>query len=185
MTTPAAPAHADLAHLAGDEGGVRGDATAGGGDALGGDHAAEIFRRGFDADEQDLLAFLGSLHGTVGIEVDLAGGGAGAGGEAGGDPLAFLTSARSKIGASNFLELVGRVAHDGRLPVDEFLLHHIDGELERGGGGAAVARLEHEQLAFLDREFDVPSDSQDCPDAVLATWHPREREREREKERDI
>jgi len=31
-----------------------------------------------------------------------------------------------------------------------------DGELQRGGGGAlAVARLEHEQLAFLDGELDV------------------------------
>ena len=52
-------ADADLAHLAGDEGGVRGHPAAGGEDALGGDHAAEILGGGLDADEQDFLALLG------------------------------------------------------------------------------------------------------------------------------
>src|SRR5690606_27431341 len=78
-------ADADLAHLAGNEGGVRGDTTASGEDAFGGDHAAEVFRRGFDADEENLLALVGGFNGAVGVEVDLAGGGAGAGGQAGGD----------------------------------------------------------------------------------------------------
>jgi hypothetical protein len=71
-------ADANLAHLAGDERRVRGDTAAGGENALGRDHAAEIFGRGLDADEQHLLALVRGLHGAVGVEVDLAGGGAGA-----------------------------------------------------------------------------------------------------------
>jgi hypothetical protein len=111
---------------------------------------------GLDADEEDLLALLGGLHGAVGVEVDLAGGGAGAGGEAGGDDLGLLDLGEVEDGGEELLELVGRVAQDRGFPVDELFLHHVGGELQRGGGGAlAVARLEHEQLAFLDGELDV------------------------------
>ena len=78
-------AHADLAHLARHEGGMGRHAAAGGQDAFGRDHAAQILGRGFDADEQDLFALVGRFHGLFGVEVDLAGGGAGAGGKAGGD----------------------------------------------------------------------------------------------------
>lgn len=49
-------AHARLAHAAGDDGGVRGLAAAGGEDALGGDHAVEVVGVGLAADEDDLLA---------------------------------------------------------------------------------------------------------------------------------
>ena len=54
------------------------------------------------------------------------------------------------------LQLFGRVAQDGGFPVDEFFLHHVHRELERGSSGAfAVAGLQHEQLAFLHGELDV------------------------------
>ena len=75
-------ADADLAHLAGDERRVRGDAAARGQDALGGDHAAKVLGGRLDADEEGLLAPLLGVHGAVGVEEDLAGGGAGAGGQA-------------------------------------------------------------------------------------------------------
>ena len=48
--------NADLAHLAGDEGRVAGNTAAAGENAFGGDHAAEIFRAGFDAGENNLFA---------------------------------------------------------------------------------------------------------------------------------
>ena len=135
---------------------MRGHATAGGEDAFGGDHAAEVFRGGLDADEEDLLALLGGHDGALGVEVDLAGGGAGAGGEAGGDGLGLLHLGEVEDRGEELLELVGRVAQDRGLPVDELLLHHVGGDLQRGGGGAlAVTRLEHVQLAFLDGELDV------------------------------
>jgi hypothetical protein len=70
--------------------------------------------------------------------------------------LAFFTSARIEDRREQLLKLIGRVAQDGRFPVDELLLDHVDGELQRGGRSAlAVTRLQHEQLAFLDGELDV------------------------------
>ena len=135
---------------------MRRDTTASGENAFSGDHAAEIFGRGLDANEEDFFALLGSDDGAVGVEIDLAGGGAWAGGETRGDDGRFLGVSEVEDRREELFELVGGVAHDRSFPADELFLHHIDGELERGGGGAlAVARLEHEQLAFLDREFDV------------------------------
>ena len=132
------------------------DTTASGENAFSGDHAAEIFGRGLDANEEDFFALLGGDDGAVGVEVDLAGGGTWAGRKTGGDDGGFLGVGEVEDRREELFELVGGVAHDRGFPADELFLHHIDGELERGGGGPfAVARLEHEQLAFLDREFDV------------------------------
>src|SRR5690606_30501727 len=69
-------ADADFTHLAGDEGGVGADSAAGGEDAFGGEHSAEIFRRSFDAAKNDALALVGEAFGFVGAEDDLAGSGA-------------------------------------------------------------------------------------------------------------
>ena len=49
---------ADLAHLAGDERRVAGNAAAASENAFGGDHAAQIFRAGFDAGQHDFLALV-------------------------------------------------------------------------------------------------------------------------------
>ena len=54
----AGAADADFAHLAGDQRGVGTDAAARGQNAFGGDHAAQVFGRGFDADEEHFLAGL-------------------------------------------------------------------------------------------------------------------------------
>src|ERR1035438_10877986 len=51
----AGPAHADLAHLPGDERRVGGYAAARGQDSLGGYHAAEVLGRRLDAHEEHLL----------------------------------------------------------------------------------------------------------------------------------
>ena len=81
--------NAGLAHAARDHGGVRGHAAARREDALGGVHAVDIFRRGFDPHQDDLLALGLQLGGFVGREHDLAGGGAGRSRQAGGDHLAM------------------------------------------------------------------------------------------------
>ncbi len=67
-------ADADLAHLPGHQRRVRGHAAAGREDAFGGDHAAQIFRRRLDPDQQDALALLGRRDRAVRVQVDLAGG---------------------------------------------------------------------------------------------------------------
>ena len=56
----------------------------------------------------------------------------------------------------NLIELIGRNAADRGLPVDQLLLHHVDGEPDGGEAGAfAVAGLQHEDFAFLDRELEI------------------------------
>ena len=106
----AGAADADFAHLAGDERRVRTHAAFGGEDAFGGNHAAQVFRRGFVADEQDLFALLGGGGGAVGVEIKLAGGGAGTGGQALGDDLGGLLGFRVEDRGQELVELIGRVA---------------------------------------------------------------------------
>ena len=152
----AGAADADFAHLAGHQGRVRADAALGGENAFGGDHAAQILRRGFVADKQDLFALLGGGGAAVGVQIELAGSGAGTGGQTLGDDLGGLLGFRFEDRGQELVELLGRVAADGGLPVNELLLDHVHRELERGHGGAlAVAGLEHEHLAVLDRELEV------------------------------
>jgi hypothetical protein len=135
---------------------VRGNPALGGEDALGGDHAAKVFRAGFIADEQDFFTAGFGGGGAVGIQIDLAGCGTRTGGKAGREQLGFLDVGDVEDRRKQLVELVGRIAQHGGLPVDELLLEHVHRELQRGGGGAlAVAGLQHEQLAFLNGELDV------------------------------
>ena len=76
---------AGLAHAARDHRGVRGHAAAGGEDAFGRVHAVDVFGRGFDPHQDDLLAVGLELRRLVGREHDLAGGRAGRGRQAGRD----------------------------------------------------------------------------------------------------
>ena len=57
----------------------------------------------------------------------------------------------------HLIELIRRhCAFDGRFPVDQLLLHHVAGEVDRGDTGSfAVAGLQHENLAVLDGELEV------------------------------
>ena len=149
-------ADANLAHLTGNESGVRGDAAFCSEDAFGGDHATEVFGRCLGADEQDFFTFLGGFDSALGVHVDLAGSSARAGGKAGGDDFGFLGFGDVEHRSEELVELIGGVAKDRGLPVDELLFHHVHRELERGHGGAlAVAGLEHEQFAFLHGELHV------------------------------
>ena len=61
-----------------------------------------------------------------------------------------------ELRVQQLVELLGIHAHDGLLLRDEALLLHLDGDVQRGGGGAlAHAGLQHPQLALLDGELDV------------------------------
>ena len=149
-------ADADFAHLTGNEGRVRTDAAFGGQDAFSRDHAAEIFRRGFVAHEQDFFALLSSDDSSVGIEIDLAGSSARTRRETRGNDFGRFLSLDVEDRSQELIKLIGRIAFDGCLPVDEFLIDHVDGELQRGESGAlAVARLEHEDFAFLNGELKI------------------------------
>ncbi len=80
---------------------MRGNTTASGENTLRRDHAAQIFRRSFDADEQDFFALRFGFHRAFGVEIDFASGRTRPAGRPVAMTLAFFTSLKSKIGASN------------------------------------------------------------------------------------
>ncbi len=152
----AGAADADFAHLAGDEGGVAGDAAAGGEDAFGCEHAADVFRGGLDTHEQDVVAFGGEGFGFFGVEDDFACGCARAGGQAGGDDGGRFAGFGVEDRGQQLAQGFGRDALDGFFFSDEFLLHHLDGNADgREAGAFAVAGLEHEEFAVFDGELKV------------------------------
>ena len=59
-------------------------------------------------------------------------------------------------GYKKIVELVGLHAENGFLFRDQLLVHHVDGDMYRCQPGAlGVARLQHVQLAVLNREFKI------------------------------
>ena len=152
----AGTADANLAHLTGDEGRVRGHTALGSEDAFSSDHAAKIFGAGFVADEEHFFtaAFGGSS--AIGVEVDLAGSGTRTRRQTGGKSNRLLHISDVEDRGEELVKLVGRVAQDGGFPVDELLFDHVHGELQSGSGGAlAIPGLKHEQFALLDGELHV------------------------------
>ena len=145
---------AGLAHAARHHGGVRGHAAARGEDAFGGVHAVDVLGRGLDPHQDHLLAVGLELRRLVGGEHDLAGGRAGRGRQAGRDHLALGVGIDGRV-----QQLVERGRIDARhrlLPGDQLLVGKLDRDAQRRLGGAlAVARLQHPQLALLDRELEV------------------------------
>ncbi len=143
-----AAGHAGLAHAAGDDGRVAGHAAAGGEDALGDVHAADVLGAGLDADEDDLLALLGPGLGVLGGEDDLADGGAGAGRQTLADDLGGLLGLGLEVRVEELVELVGSTRVTAVLwsirPSLTMSTAISDGGL---GGALAVAGLQHVELA--------------------------------------
>ena len=141
------------AELAGNNGRVGGGAAFAGEDTLGGEHAVDIIRFGEGADHDHRLAFFfGHFFGQVGIEVDLADGGAGGGIHASGEEAAFFLGGFLvviiELRVQHRIHLFGGYARDGFFARDQAFVGHIDGDFDRGAGGAlAVAGLEHPQAA--------------------------------------
>ena len=148
---------AALAHAASDHGGVAGHAATRGQNAGRDFHAADVFRRGFAAHQDQLRAavLVELLHRFVGGEDDLSDRRARRCRQSGRehfDLLALLVEARHQ----EVVKLVGLDAEDGFFLRDQPFLHHLDGDANRGATGAlAVARLQHVQAAVLDGELEV------------------------------
>ena len=106
--------------------------------------------------EQDLFALLRRGYCAIRIQINLPGRSAGTGRKPAGDGLRLFRLGDIEDRGKQLVQLIRRIAHHGRLPVDELLLEHVHGELEGGGRSPfAVTRLQHEQLAVLDGELDV------------------------------
>jgi hypothetical protein len=120
----------------------------------GGVHAVDILGAGLGADQDHLLALGGAVLGLIGAEDSTAGRRPGRGRQAAGDDLARGLGIEGRM--QELVEGGGLDARDGQALVDQPLIHHIDGDLERRLGRAlAGAGLEHIELAALHRELDV------------------------------
>jgi hypothetical protein len=146
--------YAGPAHAPGDDGGVAGHAASGGEDALGGVHPVDVFGTGLGADQDHLVAALGPILGSVGVEHRLARGCARRGRKALGDDVARRSGIERRV-----QELVeGRRidAKDRLLAGDQPFVGHVHRDPEcRLAGALARAGLQHPQGAALDRELDV------------------------------
>ena len=134
---------------------MRGTAAGSGQDALGSGHALDVLGAGEAADQQG-GAVLGVLLHVLSGEVDSAAAGAGAGGQAGGDGLRLLEGGLVEARVQQGVYRVGVYLEQRLFLGAEALVHHVDGDLEGGLGGAlAVAGLEHVELALLYGELHV------------------------------
>ena len=141
-------------HAAGHHGGVAGHAAPGGQDALGRMHAADIFRAGFHADQDDLFPLGGHHFGLGRGKGDFSGGRAGGGRQA--STQNIPRRVRVQGGMQQLIELRRIDPADSFLLGDQTLGRHIDGDPEgRFGGSFAAARLQHPEFTLLDGELHV------------------------------
>ena len=117
-------------------------------------HPVYVFRAGFDADEDDLLALAAPPLRVVGVEHHLAGRRPWRGGQPPGNHLPVGLRVERRV-----QQLVQRRRidpHHRGLLVDQPFADHVDSDLQcRSRGPLAAARLQHIELALLDRELDV------------------------------
>ncbi len=127
-----AAGHAGLADAPGHHGRVGGLAAAAGQDPLGREKAVNILGLGLLPDQQDLLPLPSLGLGPVGIQHDLAGGGAGGGGDAGGQGLEFDVGI--DLGMEELLQVFRFDAQQGLLLGDQALILHLHGGAHQGPG---------------------------------------------------
>ncbi len=133
---------------------MAGLATAGGEDALRGDHPGQVVGVGLPPDQDDGLAALGRAHRGRAVEHRLADGRTGARAHPGGEQLHAV--GRAEAGEHQLRELRPGHALERLVHRDEPLVDELRGDAERRAGGAlADPGLQHPQLAALDRELDV------------------------------
>ena len=121
---------------------------------LRGNHAVKIVGTSFDAHEHDLVTFLGHLFGFIWRKDDLSLGGARTCGQSGRENLSG--GIRIDCRMQQLIELFRRDASHRSCAIDQFLARHVNRDAHGGGAGAfAGARLQHPELAALDRELAV------------------------------
>ena len=126
----------------------------GGEDPLRGDHPVDVVGRRLPADEDDGLALLASQLRRVGVEDDRPRGGAGRGVQA----LRRDVVGRVRVDprVEQLVELARVDPRHCFLSRDQALVDHVHRRLQRcRGSPLRAAGLQQEQLAVLDREFDV------------------------------
>ena len=162
------PAHARLAHPAGDDRGVAGLAAAAGQDALCGDHAVQVVRVGLPAHQDDLLPRPGPLHRGVGVEHRLAHRRTRRGGHPAPEDGELPRPIRCGVELREHQLHQLRPGHPPQrlVGVDHALVDQLGGDPERRAGGPlADPGLQHPQRAALDGELDVAQVAGSAPPA--------------------
>ncbi len=114
-------------------------------------HTAEVFGRGFDADEYYFLFLFGPCFGFVGCKYYLTGGCAGRCGQAFCYYLGVLEGCFVEYGVKEFVEFLGFHAHEHGFFVDFAGAEQVHGYFNHCCACAlAVAGLEHPEFAVLD-----------------------------------
>ena len=135
---------------------MAGATAARGEDAGGGEHAVHVVGLGLVADEDDVAPLPSPPLGEVGVEGHDADRSAGRHVEALGDRRPVGEGLGGELGVEEEVDLVGRDPSDGLGARDQLLAGHLDGDPDRGLGGAlAGARLQHPERAVLDGELHV------------------------------
>ena len=159
MSSSPQPDDADLAHLPGDERRVAGHTALGSEDALRGVHAADVLglvksRTSRTCSPRSAQATASAAEKTTRPVA--------APGPAGRPQASALTfsAALLVLGAKDrpqkLVQLVGLDAHERLFGPIRPWVGHVDGDADgREAGALAVARLQHEQPAALDRELEV------------------------------
>ena len=150
----AGSAHAGAAHAACDKRRVRRLAALTREDALGGEEPGDVLSLGERPHQHDMGAGLGCGDGRWGAENDRALGGARGGGNATRQHLVGRLGIESRM--QQRIERRGVDRCDGLHLAEQPLAHGVDREADsRLRGPLGVARLQHVQAPFLDRELGV------------------------------
>ena len=150
----AATRYAAFAHTASNHRSVRGHAPACGENALCSVHAADVFGRGFEAHQQDLLALFCGFFGFFCEKDDLSRRCPGRSGQSLGQHIAFSRGIEG--GVQELIELFWFHAQHGFSPGNQSFFDHVNSNLDGGGGGAfATSGLQHPEFALLHGKFDV------------------------------
>ena len=148
--------NAAFTHGTSDDCGVGSHAATRGEDSFGIDHADDVFRRGFGADEDDFLASVVPLFALISSEDDGTGPGTGGGRETVNNSIMSLEVGGIKGRVEQVVELLRLDAEDRFFFVDQAFVDKVASDLESGTRGAfAVAGLEEVKLLMLDGVFHI------------------------------
>ena len=144
------------AHASGNNRCMGGHTAANGQDALCMVHAFNIFRRGLQTNQNDLLAFLAFFGSFLCGKDNLAAGSARGSSQTGANLFGSLECFGIKLWVQQSVQLFWLDHADRFFFGDHALVHQVAGNLDGSGSGSlAVAGLEHKQFAVFDGELHV------------------------------
>ena len=144
------------AHAPGHNGSVGGHAAPDRQDALSSLHTGDVFGRGFQTHQNNLLTPGSPAFGIFRGEDDLAAGSSGRSAQAAADGGSLLQGLGIELGMQQGIQVPGIDHGHGLLLVDHAFVQQIAGNLQGGlGGTLAVTGLQHIELAVFHGELHI------------------------------